>query len=67
MATLESTLNWAIPTIVLLVFAAIFYNALKKPIDRIFIWIRDAFGWGKEAIVESIGQSDGVKTVFRYE
>jgi hypothetical protein len=67
MATLDSTLNWLVPTIIILIFAAIFYNALKAPIDRVIGWIRDAFGWGKEQIIENIGQSDNYKTVFKYE
>jgi hypothetical protein len=50
--TLDSILNWAVPTIIILVFLGIFYTKLKTPIDQVLRWIGNLFRKGAEKVSE---------------
>lgn len=62
MASLDSVLNWVIPTAVVIVFAGILYVKLKEPIDTIFRLVGKIFRLGKDQIEEGEYQK-----VYRYE
>ncbi len=58
MASISGVLNTVVPWIILLVFAAIFYVALKKPIDTLLGWIKSLFTAASEKIVETTADYD---------
>ena len=62
MATLDSFLNTVIPIGVILVFLAILYWKLKKPLDLMFGWIWGLFGGFKDK-VQDTGE---YVTVYKY-
>ena len=40
-----TTVDYIVSTIVILFGLAVFYKALKEPLDIVFGWIRDFFVW----------------------
>lgn len=64
MSRLDALLNWLVPTIVLLGFAALLYSKMKNPIDQFFHWIgaglRSMFDRGKDKGAEVY------ETTYRY-
>jgi hypothetical protein len=64
MPSLDSILNWLIPTIVILIICGIFYSnpKIKSAVDTVFGWIGVLFGKVKEKS-ENIQEYE---TVYRY-
>ena len=50
---MAQTVDWIIGSIVIVVGLVIFYRMLKDPIDTIFGWIGDLFGWGVDKMRDS--------------
>lgn len=63
MANLNSILNWLIPVLVLLIFAGIFYNKMKKPIDHVLSWIGKLFRSGADKLTD---KKPEFTTIYRY-
>jgi hypothetical protein len=61
MATLDSVLNWLVPVLVLLIFAALMYSKVPKPFNTLINWFKKI--WEK---LTDTG-ADEYKSVLRYE
>ena len=56
--TLDSILNWVMPTLIIVFFLGLFYVKLKEPADMLFGWI----GGGLKSLITS-GKDKATETI----
>ena len=59
---LDTFLSWAVPILVILIFAALVYSKVPAPFDTLLNWFRNIW----EKMTDS-GSSGEYQTVLRYE